>query len=357
MRIEDMRPAFASLGPPATMALALAFFLALPLLDLFSVPEAHLETWRTNPTIPYVYEETFRENGPIDVLIVGSSREMHGLRPDLIRERLSRELGREAVVCTFGMEFRGEDAVYMLLKNVLARRPVKMVVLAGPLPWQDRAVPHPHAHRLWMYEPNAEAYDGLPLSSRLAFYACSVLGSPRHLLSLVRPNVAAGELDGRIAGTGLRELRGACASTRTRDNRPFRTQTYPVPAWPVARMIRSTAGPGAFVFTGPELDAFQSHFHRLIGELAGANGVKLVYISIPPFWQARDEIVRERADWVSLSGAEKADLVGLPPAVLFRDVPEDELSGLYWDDNHLNNNGAVLFTQAILPALVEAYER
>ena len=50
-------------------------------------------------------------------------------------------------------------------------------------------------------------------------------------------------------------------------------------------------------------------------------------------------------------------MLGVPNRQLFAPLKEEQVQNLYYDDNHLNANGTLYFTRAMLPAILELYER
>jgi hypothetical protein len=95
------------------------------------------------------------------------------------------------------------------------------------------------------------------------------------------------------------------------------------------------------------------HFVRLIADLVREHGVRLVLFHIPHWsWRARP-VVDERVDWPRLFGGDTT-LIGVPPALLFQGLGEDEIKQLYVNE-HLNASGARFFTRSITPALLSVH--
>ena len=49
-------------------------------------------------------------------------------------------------------------------------------------------------------------------------------------------------------------------------------------------------------------------------------------------------------------------MVGIAPAVLFDGLPESDISKLFWDGYHFNENGQAYFTRLLTPDLIAIYD-
>jgi hypothetical protein len=133
---------------------------------------------------------------------------------------------------------------------------------------------------------------------------------------------------------------------------PFAPQTAVTPA---DTEIYSEAAKGDFEFGAGPLPAWQAQFAAKLGELAQANGCRLVMLNIPVLADAAGPKLRERVFW---PGIFKGDfwLVGLPPAKMFGGLTDQQLHWLFTNVGHLNKNGMMYFTPLITPALLQIYE-
>jgi hypothetical protein len=297
---------------------------------------------------PYIEQQVFDEEGDIDMLILGASYAWTGIDAPYLQDRLSRALSRPAVVRNFGTNFRSEDMYYALLRDVLRRRRVKMVVFQPPAADLNRDVPHPYAHRFFPYFDDPALTAGLPRLNKVELWAENVLGAPRHLLSLLRNNPP--DLQG--AAPFIATF-GALLTRSRYDGGSFVRQERVPPPIPVESMIYGPASRDRFRFANVPLLPYSGHFIRLLGELVRQHGTKMVLLHMPHYGERRDEVVNERLFWPGLFDG--ATLMGVPSALLFRDMSDDQLVH-YFGDSHLNANGARLFTATVSPALIKVYE-
>jgi len=49
--------------------------------------------------------------------------------------------------------------------------------------------------------------------------------------------------------------------------------------------------------------------------------------------------------------------VGIPPSVLFDGLPEKDISNLFFDAYHFNENGKLYFTSLLAPNLISIYDK
>jgi hypothetical protein len=355
-----MRPAFSRTRYAAVFAALLGVLIVAPavvarvgILDRESVYSAL--PVEAGP-VSHIRRQIFDETADIDVVFVGSSLMWSGIDAPFVQEQLSAALGREAVVTVIASVWPGLDRDYAFLKDLLARRRVALVVIQFPnrdRPTRDAAAavnrvsdqPYVLAFRLYRAGDFPEVGEGLALRARAALYGGAILGLPRQLLSAARDNRMTPSPVEATLGARLQELGFYGA--------PF-TPFEPVP--PQLAAAEMTYSPGAessYRFFDEPLPPFQQHFAALIAALLAAHDVPAVVLHIPQANEIDAQFVEERVDWRAATGID-ATMVGIPPARLFRGFSEEETLRFFSSD-HLNRNGAVFFTRAVMPALLEAY--
>ncbi|MCZ2078825.1 MAG: hypothetical protein LC130_27990 [Bryobacterales bacterium] len=354
---EPMDSPFFSQRQTAGFALVLLFFLALPLILAKSGALSRRDVYETVPvkwgSFPYIHQQIFEKTSDIDLLFLGTSLLWEAIDTPHVQREMTKRLGREANVISLGTNWRCEQLNYMLLRDILERRKVRMVVLSMPIFRQKDELPHVQSYRWLLYGEDEPSLHGLPARNRLTSYAGNVLGAPRHLLSLVRPD---------HADSAPYELTlGSRQVQRGIGNSPFTRWTPKPPDIPVRDMIYSEQTRGRFHFTGQVLNPFQMHFLKLTFELLRRHEVKTVLLNIPVWTDRESTRAIERMPWPGLFGKD-ITLIGIPPASLFQGMSPDEVDRLFyndydWPNHHFNQNGNEFFTRVIAPALVETASR
>jgi len=359
-----VRPAFTTAGVATGFALLLAVVLSLPEV----IARAHLLTRRdVYPAIPVKYgpfpwiqQKIFDENKDVDIAFLGSSRIWCAIDTPYVKTALSTELGREAEVFTLGWPWQGFDALYVIARDLLDHRRVRTLVIDDEGRGDD--LPHLHSSRWFLLAESSDALAGLPALAQLRLYGGAVLGTPRHLLSLLRSDLmeAPARAQPNFWNTYYRAppiaerlgaLRARLAFGASPDFRPL-------PAHTTARsedaVIYSRAAGGGFQFQGPPTGDYQLHFARMLAKLCRDRGTRLVVLHTPARHELGQAKVEERENWAEILGA-PVEIVGIPPARLFAGMSSDEVTALFYEDGHLNQNGQDLFTPLVTPALLELH--
>jgi hypothetical protein len=332
----------------AVLALALSAPLALHALGGPSRAALYASLPSEAGPMAFIHREIFVETRDVDVLFVGASHLFAGVDAPHVQRALSRALGREAVVLSFGVNWRGEDMHYVLVRDLLRRRRLHTLVLAMPRASDRESAPHPLADH-WLTLDDPRVTRGLPVTQRLQVYAANVLGTPRRVLSLVRPDrLAESPPYAATLGAGLFE-RGFA-------DRPFRPSSAEPPVIAARTLILSPATAHRFRFLDVPLTPYQAHFIRALVELVRERGIHLAVLSIPVWGQGPPAAhAVERLYWPEVLGVPTA-VIGVPAAELFAGIDERGIEAFYYN-THLNRNGAERFTRVITPALIEAYLR
>jgi hypothetical protein len=331
-----MDPAFSSLKQVAAFAALLATSLSAPLLLRAMHQPSREAAWSSVPTyagdFAHIRHQIFDEKSDIDLLFVGSSFLWAGIDTPQVERALSRQLGRKATVLSLGSNWWGEDLTYLLLRDLLARRRVTLVVFSMPTKTDQQDAPHPCATN-WLTGDDAKVFEGLPLRNRLQLFAEEVLGAPRHLLSLLRPDLL--EPSPYAAGLGAGRFRAALPGQR------FVRLHEEAPSLATEDLIYSERTRARFLFDAVPLTPYQNHFIRLRAELARQHGTRMAVMHIPqrPTGEPAG-VVEERLDWTEIFGAD-VPLVGVAPAI-----------DAHYYNEHLNLNGAERLTRVLLPALL-----
>jgi len=348
-------PAFGSTRAALRFIALLVGVLALPLASSEAGALRPETVWSSVPSsrdvawMDAMRRLVYEERGDIDIAFVGSSFLHAGIDTPYVQAQLSEHLGRAAVARTFGYTFQGDDVRYVILRDLLERRRVRMVVLSLTLPWGlPDAVPHAWA-KYWFDPIRDQALvRGLPLSTQAAYYGESVLGAPRRLLSLVRsdhpPEVAIASL-------------GAVLVAHARDGAPLPSVPPTPPPFVASQLVHDWDEAGTVDVRSDATPAFERRMLELVAELAREHHVALVVLNVP-YWPRAVEIV-EAIDPREMLGP--VPLVGIPAARLFAGLSDAEVASLYFDrgemcEGHFDAVGSRFFTTAMMPAFLEIYD-
>ncbi len=363
-----MAPSFSSTREAGAFALFLLFVLALPLL----IPKSALPPreqiyatlpWEVGP-FPFIHRQIYEEKGDIDIAIMGSSHVWASLDTPYLQQKLSEKLGRKAVVVTIAWPWTGFDALYMMARDLMEHRKVHMLVFSDETGLVERDAPHEQAWRWFRYSEEIAEMAGLPWRTRMTYYYGTILGMPRTLLTMIRPNLPPVEtpekfktLDEVHHWIMPSERMGALSVLEDYPDRPEDFAPY-TPDWnasPSEVVTYSPATASEFQFDKGSLHSLQIYYGRKLAAMAQAHGTKLVYLSIPTTVSRRLPVLRERYFWPDALRA-NIILLGIPPRELFAGLSDADVTKLFWDNVHFNLNGQKYFTRIVAPKLFDIYD-
>jgi hypothetical protein len=357
-----MRPAFSSIKAAASFGALLLALLLLPMLMGKSWLPPREQLYSSAPwgagAFPYLHDQIFEETEPIDIAFMGSSRIWWGIDTPYVEKKLTETLGRKAVVRSLCWTAPGFDAFYFIEQDLLRRRKVRMIVFCDLSPGGANAA-HAWAPFWFRWADNAESLSGVPMRSKVSFYASAILGMPRTLLCWLRPNLAAVPSD-EISWPGFPHVlnpsrRLGSLALRMKLGQAFVDYTPPTNAMPSEVLVYSEATKDRFRFGAVQLPAMQTVFARKTAELAREHEVKLVCLRLPTIEERSFSKVAEPVFWPELLNSEVA-MMGIPGASLFAGITEQEVQELYYNFEHFNQNGQEYFTKIVTPNLIRLYE-
>ena len=362
-----MRPAFSSTRTAAAFALLLLALLALPVVvgkNLLPPREQSysVQGWGNGP-YPWIRNQIFEETNAIDIAFIGSSHLFNAIYTPYVQAQLSARLGRPAVVRTICWGGAGYDGLYLITQDLLAHRQVRLLVFYD----ENTGVRNSQIPTLFRFGDNAAVLPGLAPSEQSLLYAAALIGMPRNLLSLLRPNLPAPLVTAqtnywtRISHSPNPATQLGCLSVRkgfaldpmTTDV-PFAPFTPETSARPADAVVFAADTKTNFEFSTTPIPAWQVHFARQFAALLPAHGVRPVMLYLPVLAEARAPVIAERAFWPDI--LDGATLLGVPPVKLFGGLTDAELHQLYADPVHFNANGQSYFTRLITPALIGLYQ-
>ena len=344
-----MRPAFPTTRNSIAFGILLLFLLTLP-LTLYSIglPSRYAVyrgvAQQAGP-FDFLRRVVFEQTEPLDVVVLGHSLLKLSMEYEQIEQGLQREFGRPARTLVAGLNWEGVDMQYFLLRDLLEHRKVRMLIVQMPTLAQRSRRPHAQTFRVFRWGDFPGALDGLGVRDEAGLYAACVLGAPRHLLTLLRPNLIDPSM-GALRPTEERERFGYFGS-------PFVAVNTRPPEFTAESLIYSPERVGPFDFSGAPLNSYQLHFARKIAELARQHHTQLVVMHVPLASEYGQSRIVERGNWRELLGQD-VEVIGAPSASLFPGMDEDRVH-LYYEDEHMNFNGMRYFTRVMTPALVRIY--
>ena len=365
-----MRPAFSSIAQAAAFTALLMVLLLAPLVigkNLLPPREQIYasKSWGSGP-YPWIQNQIFQETNAIDIAFMGSSHILHAVDTPYVQAELGKQLGRPAVARTVGWGGAGYDALYLIAKDLLKHRRVRMLVIYDENPQMAR---NAQISAFFRYADDAGVLTGLPASDQAVYYCAALLGLPKNLLARLRPNLPAPLVtvpqnywEQHYGSTSIVKLCGCTRSELGFNYDPmsdhftaFTPFTPPTGVTPADVEIWPSAGKTHFQIDSAPLPAWQVHFARKLGELARANGCRLVMLHLPVISDADESALRERTDWTQIFGAD-FPLLGIPAIKLFGGLTNEERHRLFFNTAHFNANGMDYFTPLITPAIVQLYE-
>lgn len=344
-----MKPAFATNRGLGAFVALIAALVALPLwLDKTAHPRSAtmIETTSENAGhFAFIADQIYRTTGDIDLLFIGSSYLATGIDTAHVKARLSTALGRPANVITFSINWRDEHIYLLLLNELLLRRQVRMVVMDMPKDVMT-GEPHPYSYQFLTYADLTAEPPGETEETRVARFAETVLGGPRLLWRTLHP-ARKSERVATDVGSGLVQ------QGMNEDFVPVDMSN--APELPADELIYSPETSARFEFLKKELLPAQRQPLAALKESIARHQTRLVIVHTPTYGERANTRAKERIFWPDFFGAD-VTMVGVPEARLFAGYDEASLRRLFYNE-HMNENGGRLFTRAITPALVKAYER
>jgi len=350
-----MRSAYRSNREVIAYIAVLTASLMLPVILLVIGPAPRQDVYRVNEEsgpMASMGREIYERHEPIDFLFFGASIIRAAIVPGLIERELRVETGKNLVTVVCGPNWQGLDTQYVILHDFLTHRRVKYLFLNLPassgVAWSNK--PHIALYRMLRLGDIPGFTSGLSPVHRAQVYAAEILGAPRQLLSLARPDLA-GEDEVTLLDRSRQTpgpLIGYHGAAPVSDNRQ-------PPLLPGEKMIYDeSSDAGWFRFSGEPPGDYQLNMLAKIAALASEHGTRIVVLNIPIDADKGNPFVVERMDWSKLL-ATHVTLVGIPAAVLFQQVSGGDFYHFYVDQ-HLNLNGRRYFTKAIIPALKRLLE-
>jgi hypothetical protein len=288
--------------------------------------------------------EMFRDPTNADILFLGSSLVRAGVDTPTVEQALSAHLHRPAHVETLALNWQGLDMQYFMLRDYLNTHRAGLIIWNLPVPGSRNLEPHVEAFHWVRFGEYSDALAGLPLQYRLALYGDMVLGAPRELLSHLRPNLVGKEELGLQIRSDESGYYGANFVREPIDGAEI----------PAVKDSYEEAPYDLIHSAGKPLNVYEEHFAAKILELAQEKHTRIVLLHIPIDSEQGLDYMPERGRWVDVLHTD-APMIGATSTVVFRGIDDSQFHNFY-RDQHFNINGSLLFTRAMVPAILKAYD-
>lgn len=355
-----MNPAFHSIRAAVGFGLVLTVSLVLPVILKSTGLPTRDQAFSTLPTaagpVSMIKQLIYDDSGRADILFVGSSLIKTDVQAGLLARLVKERIGRPVRVDILELNWYGADQQYFMLKDYLGHHPApRLVILHVPQIHAYENRPHPQAYRWLRYGDLPSIREGLPLLSSLQMYGEMVLGSPRQLLSLLRPNLLGPEepvpavqlatseaFDGTTAGIAPAAVEAGGPSAQV----------------PQAALLSPTAS--VFQVTKPrllgeyrfEIGPYNLIFLRRMADLVKSAGSALTLIHLPLGQDPVSGTIQELEPWREVFGPNIQE-IAISKERLFQQL--DVAQFYYSGDAHMNPLGGERFTDSIAAPVAEAY--
>ena len=157
----------------------------------------------------YIKEQIFESDTPLGVVLLGSSSMWTAFDPMVLEASLSELRGTQTPVRVFAHNWRAEETIYYMLKDLHDQGLLPELAIAS-YPEGAGFEPHPVAGYLFSPWLHGDVIKTLPLREAFSIYMTSVATVPRRIVNLIIPFPEV--LKGRNAG--VRKSHGAVLSAR-----------------------------------------------------------------------------------------------------------------------------------------------
>ena len=349
-----MHPPFQSNKTAAVFCALLGFLFLLPIFLSWTGPASTEQAFAGMPDgmgpIGQDAKVMYEDPRDADIVFVGDSRVMWGIREDLVEQALSEHLGRSARVVKLVTNSAGADLQSYILREYLKRHHPALIVWMLPQPVAYANHPHRALYHVARFSQK-DAFSGLPLGDRISTYGMMVLGAPQDLLSKFRTNLVGADEKSFAAYAHYVHVDpihkvGYRGSSFIPDKLPE--------SRPGQLFIRPLTSP-VLAVQGPSPQQYQLKYIQAFLDLAKQHGSSVVFLHMPDENEYGDTTIPQLADWAKVIGP-NYQMIGVPSSELFPGLTRDQMLHFFSDDVHFNYNGSRDFTNKILESLIDAYD-
>jgi hypothetical protein len=289
----------------------------------------------------------FSDRGPISVAFIGLSSMWVGTNARVIQKSLREHVRGDATAIMLGANHPGEDLIFILAKDLIDHHQVDLLLIS--VPNRAQPAPHPTFHRLSQISIHWKYWAGLSGFEKMQSLALASLGFPRQILSGLRHSCGLNDSRGTVQNNGswIRESGW--------NNSKYKYVSHQAPELQFEDVYYDGSRYGSVIFQNVYTN-YQEHYLRETVKYARRHNVFVAVLSTPIYLDRRSEkvVVRIHKEIIEDLGV---PIIGIPPALLFKGLSDDEVKQFYYDVNHFNANGARLHTAAIEPIIREVWKK
>ena len=331
----------------------ICFFISLPvIMHHFELYPDKVELYKSIPNNygPYhsFSREIFKSKDTLDLLFIGSSLLWTGIDDQYISKMLSEINDSDINVKLFGINWRGEDILYYIIRDIVENLPVKRLILSMPTTKHNDNNIHNVLYRFLQYPHYKDYILGLNSKYNFIYYAASILSAPRQLITNFKK-------ENTFSNYENFDQIGSYKVNSGFNGAPFKYVNRKNSNYFSEKNTMYSFAESNFKFQGPDINEYQKHYIGKIFELLENNDIKTAIIHIPKYSERESDKISERVCWPKTFDT-KVDIIGIKPNELFKSMSEDSIKYFYYDE-HLNSNGNEYFTESIFPAIAKFYEK
>lgn len=367
-----VRPAFAHRSDALAFVILALTVLVLPFLIGRILPRDPVRATQNLPLDSWGFNyvpEVLKGRKPIDILILGASVAFASIDVRLLRQHLAERYGRVPEIHNLGQGRRSEEVIHQILRDVLAQRQVRSVVVTDTIAYKLR----PHEAAKYFLSSDLLDFSGLPLADNAALYGAMVLGSLRQVWSQTLMSYDGREMPRRrraitdltASGGTITYNTGFRAYNRHDPFRQDRMETpdinpprYEFPFW------SRDQNPQRFGLSRFTTSPLQQHFMKTTNALLKARRIPAVTMVVPVFigdTQSSQEPVNPVQDKVHvrpfyMEPRTGEVIVGLSQADLFPGLNSHQVKSFFQNEHHFNQRGAEHFTRSAFPIFEKLFE-
>jgi len=300
-----------------------------------------------------ITKEIFDKKEEVDIAFIGPSTLWTGINAPVLKEELKTQFGLNLNILVLGSNWRGEDLYYLITRDLLAHRKVKMIAYQPIQHSTNQSQPHPRSFRWLLLSDVMSIMPKLPLSQSMGLYAGLMLAAPRHLLSLIRDNQL------NSFSWDPNENLGWHAEETNVEGKPlvpWNPKTPPIDAEQMLYHSQAKHSWFSHSFDSQTDAPFLAAVNQNLAKVLRERDKPAIMLNLPNYITRHESEVRFKHDWIRHLAIE-GEMIGIAPKIMFQGMSEEQIKNLFSDPSHLNVNGSRYFSKLIAPAIAKAYEK